>query len=98
MSENMYDVLSKLSSVWGRLTDEEHECIAQMIVGARGRSLLKCNCCGRPLSEWDMQENFHIHTSVGYGSKYDGEEIDLRMCCECFDYLVDSCAVSPVKE
>lgn len=56
-----------------------------------------CNCCARPLDEWDLQQKFAIHTLVGYGSKYDTEKIRLQLCCSCFDNLVDKCAIPPVE-
>lgn len=57
-----------------------------------------CNRCGKELDFWDIQEDFTIHRHVGYGSGYDGEVINLRLCCECFDRLVNECKVSPVEE
>jgi hypothetical protein len=55
-----------------------------------------CNLCGKPLDEWDLQEDFTIHTTVGYGSKYDLSKVHLQLCCDCFDKIVDSCKISPV--
>lgn len=55
-----------------------------------------CNLCGKPLDEWDLQEDFTIHTTVGYGSKYDLSKVHLQFCCDCFDKIVDSCKISPV--
>ena len=60
-----------------------------------------CSMCGRPLNEWDIQENFEIDFhSVGYGSRYDGEHIRAVFCCDCFDkfiqYIEDNGAVSPI--
>ena len=43
-------------------------------------------------------EDFIIHTLVGYGSKHDGERILLRFCCDCFDKIVDECKISPIAE
>ena len=48
-----------------------------------------CNLCGKELDFWDVQEDFTLHRHVGYGSGYDGEVIKLRLCCECFDHIVD---------
>lgn len=97
MPKNVNDVLCELASVWEYLSDESRRCIADMIAGAMAEHHPVCNGCGKPLDEWDMQEDFHIHTTVGYGSEHDMEEVDLRLCCNCFDKLVDSCTVSPVK-
>ncbi len=57
-----------------------------------------CNLCGKELDFWDVQEDFTLHRHVGYGSGYDGEVIKLRLCCECFDHIVDECKVSPIEE
>lgn len=55
-----------------------------------------CHKCGRELDVYDLQQGFGIHTTCGYGSRYDLSEISLDLCCECFDDLVASCTVSPV--
>jgi len=55
-----------------------------------------CNHCGKKLDEWDLQEDFNIHKVVGYGSKYDLSEVNLQLCCDCFDQLADECEISPV--
>ena len=59
----------------------------------------KCNLCGKEFDQWDEQADFGLHGYIGYGSKYDGEDIDLDLCCKCFDELVDKiapkCAISP---
>ena len=50
-----------------------------------------CNMCGKELDEWDLQESqdYSLHTKIGYGSKYDGNNIDLDLCCDYFDKLLD---------
>ena len=53
-----------------------------------------CNLCGKELDFWDVQEDFTLHRHGGY----DGEVIKLRLCCECFDHIVDECKVSPIEE
>lgn len=46
-----------------------------------------CNLCGKILvTECDLS----IHTRLGYGSKYDGSLIDLDLCPECTDKLIDA--------
>lgn len=55
-----------------------------------------CNICGSKLDDIDSLQNFRIHRVCGYGSKYDMEEIDLVLCCGCFDKIVDSCAIPPL--
>lgn len=62
-----------------------------------------CNVCGKEFDLYDRQEKFGIHTGViGYGSKYDGGEISLDMCCDCFDRLMEDlipkCKINPHEE
>lgn len=57
-----------------------------------------CNVCGRHLDFFDIQQELVIHKLLGYGSKFDGDVIRLRMCCDCFDDLVEACKVSPIDE
>ena len=57
-----------------------------------------CNLCGKELDFWAAQEDFTLHSHVGYGSGYHGEVSKLRLCCECFDHIVDECKVSPIEE
>lgn len=57
-----------------------------------------CNCCGRELDIWDIQEAFIIHRDVGYGSIFDGHRVHLQFCCDCFDNIVQNCKVSPIEE
>jgi len=60
--------------------------------------LTKCNLCGKKFDAWDEQEDFSIYRSVGYGSRYDGSNLRLDLCCDCLDKLVDECVISPVEE
>lgn len=55
-----------------------------------------CNICGKKFDEWDEQEDFTIHTHLGYGTKYDGETLNLNICCDCMNDIIDSCTVSPL--
>lgn len=61
----------------------------------------KCNVCGKQFDEYDYQEDFGIHTMVGYGSKYDCTHIDCDICCNCFDKLYDQlktiCVIPPTE-
>ena len=57
---------------------------------------ITCNICGRPFDLWDTQENYSIYTTCGYGSKFDGETIEMDICCGCFDKLVEGCKISPI--
>lgn len=60
--------------------------------------LKRCNICGKKFNEWDLQEDYSIYRSLGYGSKYDGEELRLDICIECMDKIIKKCKISPVEE
>ena len=47
---------------------------------------------------FDLQEHFSIHTRLGYGSRYDEDELELDLCCECMDKLIDECVIPPIIE
>lgn len=57
-----------------------------------------CNKCGREFGDvtQDYNENFSIHTQIGFGSKYDRCGLELDLCSDCMDELIDSCVISPV--
>jgi len=55
-----------------------------------------CNMCGKEFDLWDEQENFSIYTNCGYGTKYDMDRIELDLCCNCMEAIVEACEVSPV--
>lgn len=57
-----------------------------------------CHKCGKQFDLWDSQENFHIHQHCGYGTQYDGDTIELHLCCSCLEELVESCVISPIIE
>lgn len=62
-----------------------------------------CNICGKEFDIWDNQESFGFHhLYVGYGSKFDGSHIDVDLCCDCFDelmdtYIIPKCKVWPIQ-
>lgn len=56
-----------------------------------------CNLCGKKFDEWDKQEAFSIHRRCGYGTKYDGETIQMDICCECMNKLIEACVISPIE-
>lgn len=49
-----------------------------------------CTLCGKKLNEWDRQEDFSFDYHVGYGSKFDGDIIHAKLCCDCFDNIVEA--------
>lgn len=55
----------------------------------KAKSVKRCTVCGKKFDMWDVQESFRFHHRVGYGSKYDGRDLNLNMCCACFDGLMD---------
>jgi hypothetical protein len=59
-----------------------------------------CNKCGKEFGEATQEHNndFSIHTSIGYGSKYDMCKLELDLCSSCMDELIESCAIFPVIE
>lgn len=64
--------------------------------------LKKCNICGKELDFWDMQEDFSFERSIGYGSIHDGSKVSIKLCCDCFDKILDSilliCEINPIEE
>lgn len=50
---------------------------------------MQCNKCGKEMDIWDRQENFSINGICGYGTKYDGSKIQLNLCCDCMEELID---------
>ena len=64
--------------------------------------ITRCNFCEKEFNWFDNQEKFGIHRHVGYGSKFDGDEIMVDLCCECFDVMMDEyilphCVLNPIK-
>lgn len=48
-----------------------------------------CDMCGKEFDMWDKQESRCFYDQFGYGSKYDGDNINLDLCCNCFDKVID---------
>lgn len=46
--------------------------------------------CGRELDEWDINENLYFERFIGYGSSYDMNIFEARLCCKCFDKILDT--------
>lgn len=58
----------------------------------------KCDLCGKFFNEWDNQEEFGLHyNNVGYGSQFDGFNIDIDMCCDCFDKMMVDYLIPKLK-
>lgn len=59
---------------------------------------LICNKCGKVLDVLDRNEHFSVRQHLGYGTKYDGSHLVLRLCCDCMEEIINSCKVSPINE
>ena len=60
-----------------------------------------CNMCGKPFDVLDRNQNFCFHRPIRYGSRFDMDELDLDLCCDCFDkimvkYIIPNCKYSPI--
>jgi len=56
-----------------------------------------CNKCGKRFDIFDEQENFSIYKRLGYGTKYDGDILEINLCCDCMEELIEECVINPVK-
>lgn len=63
-----------------------------------------CNVCGKEFDVYDVHNSdvSTISGYIGYGSKYDENYIELHMCNDCFDKmidtLIDKCALPPFEK
>lgn len=64
----------------------------------RKKRSLQCNICGKTFDVFDHAEDYHIMRRLGYGTKYDGESLCLHLCCDCMEFLIDQCAISPIVD
>jgi hypothetical protein len=61
----------------------------------------RCNICGKdhPLNP-SRDQHFSCDYRFGYGSKRDGDRLELDVCPKCedkfTDNLVDLCSISPI--
>ena len=46
--------------------------------------------CEKELDEFDLEEKFSFNRYIGYGSKYDMNILDAKLCCGCFDKILDT--------
>ena len=62
----------------------------------------QCTMCGKYFDLWDEQENFCLNRRIGYGSSYDSCQVKLRLCCGCFDRVLDMvvplCGTNPITD
>ena len=61
-----------------------------------------CHMCGKTFDLWDHQEDFCFDHHIGYGSAHDFEHMQLNLCCQCFDKVIDwvlpQCKHNPITE
>ena len=73
-----------------------------------------CNICGKEIKEVEYSHKnyissfeyapehvinyFSISGRMPYGSEFDGNYIDLDICCDCMDEIIKQCKVSPIIE
>ena len=57
---------------------------------------IRCNLCGKKLDLFDLQQNFHVGKRLDYGSQFDGDRLELRLCNDCMDSLIGRCLISPI--
>lgn len=62
----------------------------------RSASVCKCNKCGKdiPLVGFFGIKDY----TMPYGSKYDFDTLNLVLCTDCLDELIDGCVISPITE
>lgn len=56
----------------------------------------RCNLCGNVLDEFDLQEDFSFQKRLGYGTKYDMDFLNLKICCQCMEKIIDGCKITPI--
>lgn len=52
-------------------------------------TVIKCNCCGKAINNQRHPYGLGVHKKIGYGSKFDGQEIEIDLCCNCLDKLLN---------
>lgn len=62
--------------------------------------IYKCNRCGKSISEKRVDSVPEWRGRVGYGSRHDGEYLDVHLCSKCFDEVIkelsEKFAISPL--
>lgn len=55
-----------------------------------------CNKCNKEFNIFDIHNGLKIKRVMGYGSTYDGDDINLNICTNCLDELINSCLINPI--
>ena len=66
--------------------------------GAEMDNALKCSLCGEPMNIWDSANDFAIHKKIGFGSEFDGQVLDIKLCNMCMDKIIRACQINPLQE
>lgn len=74
--------------------DRDYCDVEKESAGNKGHKVVKrekciCSMCNKELDYFDLQENFRFNHHFGYGSKYDLQKIDIVLCCDCMDKVLD---------
>lgn len=59
---------------------------------------VSCNICNKEFELYDIQNGLNITKYLGYGSVHDGCRLNLNICCDCLDNIINSCKKSPVED
>lgn len=60
--------------------------------------IIYCNVCGQQIGAFDKHNCLSFSKVLGYGSKYDGEFIDIDICPHCFDKLIEKMVIKPFMD
>lgn len=56
-----------------------------------------CNMCGKIMDIIGIENGIHVKKPIGFGSIHDGGKLDIHICCDCMDDLIDKCDIYPVS-
>ncbi len=54
-----------------------------------------CNKCGKQIGRMEAESSLHYHGMLGYASSYDGLEIEIDLCPNCLEWLMDELKIDP---
>lgn len=57
-----------------------------------------CSGCGKSIDMFDEMSGISVKKPLGFGSQYDGQFLNIRLCCECTDEVIKSCKISPITD
>lgn len=59
-------------------------------------TVLYCNKCGKKIDNMHVFSGLSVTKRLEYGSKYDLDLLELDLCGDCLDKIIDECAITPV--